>query len=122
MSDFVLHYDVLEGIAKTSNSLGRQADEYANSLTSRIANAITNVTGSSSGYLADASYFVNEKVAQLQKKALEFYGFSEQITTLTDTAVRVDEEVQKLLAESQKDFLSHHESLRIDDWKADILN
>jgi hypothetical protein len=39
MSDFVLQYDILESIAKRSNSLGRQADEYANSLTSRGKNA-----------------------------------------------------------------------------------
>ena len=122
MSDFVLHYDILEGIAKSSNSLGRQADEYANSLTSRIANAITSVTGSSSGYLEDASYYVNEKVGQLQKKAQEFFDFAEQVTILAETATRVDEEVQKFLAENQEEFLSHHESLRIDDWKADILN
>ncbi|MDF2905352.1 MAG: Rhs family protein [Herbinix sp.] len=122
MSDFVLHYDILEGIAKSSNSLGRQADEYANNLTGRIANAIISVTGSSSGYLEDASYYVNQKVAQLQRKAQEFYDFAEQVTILAETATRVDEEVQKLLAENQEEFLSHHESLRIDDWKADILN
>lgn len=122
MSDFVLHYDILEGIAKSSNSLGRQADEYANSLTSRIANAITSVTGSSSGYLEDASYYVNEKVGQLQKKAQEFFDFAEQVTMLAETATRVDEEVQKLLAENQEEFLSHHESLRIEEWKVDILN
>ncbi|MDF2905375.1 MAG: wapA10 [Herbinix sp.] len=122
MSDFVLHYDILEGVAKSSNSLGRQADEYANRLTDRIANAITSVTGSSSGYLEDASYYVNQKVSQLQRKAQEFYVFAEQVTILAETATRVDEEVQKLLAENQEEFLSHHESLRIDDWKADILN
>jgi hypothetical protein len=122
MSDFVLHYDILESIAKRSNSLGMQADEYANSLTRRVANAITSVTGSSSGYLEDASYYVNEKVGQLQKKAQEFYDFASQVIILAETATRVDEEVQKLLAESQEEFLQHHESLRIDDWKADILN
>jgi hypothetical protein len=122
MSDFVLQYDLLESIAKRSNSLGRQADDYANSLTSRVAKAITSVTGSSSGYLEDASYYVNEKVGKLQKKAQEFYDFASQVTILAETATRVDEEVQNLLAESKEEFLQHHESLRIDDWKADILN
>ena len=122
MSDFVLNYGILEEIAKTSDLLSRQADEYADQLTGRIANAISNVTGSSSGYLEDASYYVNAKIEQLRKKSREFSDFAAQINTLAEMALRVDEEVGKLLAESQKEFLSHHESLRIDNWKAGILN
>ena len=67
MSDFVLNYGILEEIAKTSDLLSRQADEYADQLTGRIANALSNVTGSSSGYLEDASYYVNAKIEQLRK-------------------------------------------------------
>lgn len=121
MSDFVLNYGILEEIAKTSDLLSRQADEYADQLTGRIANAISNVTGSSSGYLEDASYYVNAKIEQL-RKSREFSDFAAQINTLAEMALRVDEEVGKLLAESQKEFLSHHESLRIDNCKAGILN
>jgi hypothetical protein len=50
----------------------------------------------------------------------EFFDFATQVTTLAETATRIDEIVQNLLAESQEEFLQHHESLRIDDWKADI--
>ena len=88
MSDFVLQYDVLEGIARTSYSLARQADEYANSLTSRVANAIGSITDQSSGYLEDACYYVNEKVGRLQKKVQEFFDFATQVTALAETATR----------------------------------
>ena len=121
MSDFVINYDVLEAIANRSNNIGKQADEYANRLTGKVANAIRSVTGASS-YLEDASYYVNEKIRQLEKKSDEFYAFAGKLTDLKETAVRVDEEVQHLLARSQETFLQHHETLRIDGWKAAILS
>jgi methyl-accepting chemotaxis protein len=122
MPDFVIHYDVLEAIAKSSNSLGRNADQYADGLADRIANAINRIEGPSSDYLENASCYVNEKITQLQKKSEEFYDFASQVTTLAETAAGVDKEVAALLAQSYEIFLQHHESLRIDDWKADILN
>lgn len=120
MSDFILDYDILETIAKNSNTISKKANEYADSLTSKVANAINGVSPSS-GYLSDASYYVNAKVDQLQQKSREFSDFANKINNLAEMAKRVDEEVAELLAQSKERFLNYHESLRIDDWKARIL-
>ena len=79
MSDFILEYDVLEDIAKYSNSLGRRAEEYGESLERKIIGAIDGVTGPSSGYLLNASDHVRDKINALNIKSKEFYQFSEQI-------------------------------------------
>jgi hypothetical protein len=111
---------ILQTIAKNSNTISKKANEYADSLTSKVANAINGVSPSS-GYLSDASYYVNAKVDQLQQKSREFSDFANQINNLAEMARRVDEEVAELLKQSNEHFLSYHESLRIDDWKASIL-
>ena len=51
MPDFILEYDILESIAKDSKSLGKRAEEYAESLDSKIISGIENITGPSTGYL-----------------------------------------------------------------------
>ena len=120
MSDFILDYDILETIAKNANTISEKATEYADSLTSKVANAIHDISPSS-GYLSDASYYVNAKIDQLRQKARDFSDFANQINNLAELARRVDEEVAELLKQRQELFLNYHESLRIDDWKASIL-
>ena len=49
MSDFILEYDVKEAIAKNARLLGKSSEEYADCLDIKIARAISDITGPSSG-------------------------------------------------------------------------
>ena len=120
MSDFILDYDVLEDIAKYSDSLGRRAGEYGESLERKIIGAIDGVTGPSSGYLLNASDCVRDKINALNIKSKEFYQFSAQIKKLLEVAEQMDQEVADAIMAQREYFLDHHESLRIEDWKAKL--
>ena len=121
MSDFILEYDILESIASYSNSLGKRSMEYSTSLEYKIIGGISSVTGPSSGYLESASDSVRDKINALKLKSEAFYRFSEQITNLLELAQQTDQEVADAIAAQREFFLEHHESLRIEDWKAKLL-
>jgi hypothetical protein len=122
MSDFILDYDILESIAKYSNSIGKRSEEYSESLENKIISAIGSVTGPSSGYLTSASDSVRDKINALKQKSEAFYHFAKQIENLLEVAERIDQEVADAIAAGREYFLDHHESLRIDDWKAKLLS
>lgn len=122
MQDFILEYDELESIAKYSKFLGKQAEEYAESLGSSVKNAIGNVTGGPSGYLMSASDSVSDKMVVLKQKSDAFYHFAEQISNLLEVAERMDQEVADAIIAQREYFLEHHESLRIENWKTKLLD
>ena len=118
----MLNMDVLNAVARHTSSVAKKADSYANELTLKVANKIANVSGVDSGDLADARYFVKQKVAALKRKHDSYISFSSQVAALATTAKRVDGQVAKMLMNSQEKFLSSHKHLRIDSWKAAIFN
>jgi len=122
MSDFILDYEILEAIAKNSKSLGKQAEDYSESLHSKMISGINQVTGGSSGYLINASDLVRDKINLLKEKSDAFYSFAEQVTNLLTVAEQIDQEVADAIAASREYFLDHHQSLRIEDWKAKLLD
>jgi hypothetical protein len=122
MSDFILEYEVLEKIAKNSNSLGKSAKEYSERLQSKIISGINDITGASSGYLVSANDLVRDKINALNQKSQAFYSFAEQVSYLLKVAEEADQEVADAIAAQREYFLDHHESLRIDDWKAKLLD
>jgi len=122
MSDFILEYDVLAAIAKNSTSLGKQARDYSESLESKIISGIESVTGPPSGYLINASDMVRDKINTLKLKSEAFYSFANQISNLLEVAEQMDQEVADAIAAQREYFLDHHESLRIEDWRAKLLD
>ena len=62
------------------------------------------------------------KISALKTKHISYSGLSTQITTFIDKAKRIDQEVEKMVANNREKFLSKNEHLRIDDWKATLLN
>ena len=122
MSTLILNYDVLSAVSRNASHLANRVDAYANELTLKVANKTGSVAGVDSSYLSDARYFVNQKIAALKRKRDSFGSFSAQVTALATTAKRVDATVSKMLMSSHEKFLSKHEHLRIDGWKAAIYN
>jgi hypothetical protein len=65
---------------------------------------------------------VRDKINALKQKSDAFYSFAEQVLNLLEVAEQMDQEVADAIAAQRKYFLEHHESLRIDDWKAKLLD
>ena len=101
----MLNMDVLNAVARHTSSVAKKADSYANELTLKVANKIANVSGVDSGDLADARYFVKQKVAALKRKHDSYISFSSQVAALATTAKRVDGQVAKKLMNSQEKYL-----------------
>ncbi len=120
MSDFILYYDRLEAVANHSKSLGKRADEYAADLERKIISGISTVTGPSSGYLLSASDSVRDKITALKQKSQAFYQFAEQIMKLLEVAEQMDREVADAIT-GRRGELEHHKSLRLEDWKAKLI-
>jgi hypothetical protein len=121
MSDFILEYDILESIAKHSNSLGKRAEEYKESLENRMLSGIGNITGPSSRYLLNASDSISDKINDLKQKSETFYNFAKQISNLLEVAEQIDQEVADAISAQREYLLEHHESLRIQNFKVRLL-
>ena len=121
MSDFILYYDILELIVEYSKDLGKRSEEYGESLEKKIIAAIENVTGGSSGNLINASNSVSEKIKVLKQKSEDFHQFAVKISTLLEVAQQTDQEVADAIAIQRDNFLGHHKSLRIENWKEKLL-
>jgi hypothetical protein len=121
MSDFILEYDILESIANCSKSLAKRSEEYGDSLEGKIVSGIGSVTGPSTDYLLSANDSVKDKINELKQKSEIFNQFADQISNLLEVARQIDQEVADIIASQREDFLNHHESLRIADWKAKLL-
>jgi hypothetical protein len=121
MSDLILEYDSMESIVEYSKALGKQAEEYGESLDSEIIAAIETVTGDSSGNLISASDAVCEKIKDLKQKSEAFYQFAAQVSNLLEVAQQTDQEVADAIAMQKDRFLDHHKSLRIENWKEKLL-
>ena len=122
MSTLVINYNSLNTIARNASDLARKAEEYANNLTSKVSNKFGEISGGSTTNTANAKYYVSSKIKELQNKKNAYKSLSTQVTTFIDTAKRVDAEVARTIANSQEKFLQKHENLRIDGWKANLLN
>lgn len=122
MAALVIDYDSLTKVANSASSLAKKAESYADDLTNKILNKFSNVSGGSTTYTSEAKYYVRQKISALQAKQASYSGLSRQITTFIDSAKRIDQQVEKMIANSQEKFLDKHEHLRIDDWKAKLLN
>ncbi len=122
MSDFILEYEVLEAIAKNAKSLGKHAEDYSENLQSKIISGINNITGPPSGYLVNASDLVRDKINALKQKSDAFYSFAEQVAELLIVAEQTDQEVADAIAAQREYFLDYHESLRLEGWKAKLLD
>lgn len=122
MSAFVIDYDELVKIATHSNDLAKKASDYANDLTRKVAKRVETVAGGMNGILSSAKYYVETKVAELEKKKTSYENLAKDINHLIATARRVDKEVATAIANNQETFLKSNEHLRIADWKADLIN
>lgn len=122
MATLVINYNSLSKVATNASKLSKQAEEYADDLASKVLKKFGGISGGSNANISDAKYYVNAKITALRNKQSSYSDLSSQITTFVDNAKRIDKEVERLIANSQEKFLGNHENLRIDDWKASIIN
>lgn len=122
MGTLTINYERMEAAAVGATLLSKLADHYADSLSTRISNKFSSLTGGSSAATEQANYFVKQKVSALQKKSSAYATLAKGIRDLSDHAKSVDKDVKNSISATQEKFLSNHEHLRIDDWKAGILN
>lgn len=122
MAVIELNYNTLSAVAGNVKNLAKQAEEYADNLSSGITRRFSNISGGASSYTSDANYYINKKISDLRAKSDSYSRMSTQMTKFAEKAKRIDKEVATLLANNQEKFLTTHEHLRIDDWKAALLN
>lgn len=122
MSAIAIDYDALSRVVRYSENIAQKAEDYADDLSRKVYDKFSGVAGGSSGLMSSAQYYVNAKVSALREKQRCFSGFSKQVDKLASTARRVDGEVKTMIANSQEKFLKGHENLRIEGWKAKLLN
>ncbi len=122
MSTLILDYDILNMVSKNVGNLSKRAGEYANELSTKVANKFDNVAGGSSDLMSSSQYYVKGKIKALTAKRDDYNLFSTKITNLVDTANRVDKEVANRIASNKETFLNNHKNLKIEGWKENILS
>ena len=122
MATLVIDYDSLSKVASHASNLSKRAETYADDLSRKVVNKFGGVSGGSNTNTSNAKYYVNAKITALRNKQSSYSGLSTQIKTFVENAKQIDKEVERLVAKNQDKFLSKHEHLRIDDWKATLLN
>lgn len=122
MARVVVNYDVLSDIASYATKISKKADAYADDLTSKVLNKFGDISGGASSYTSDAKYYVKAKINALRDKQDAYASLATKITNFSEKAQRIDKEVEQAIARNQEKFLQKHEHLRIDEWKANLLN
>ncbi len=122
METLVIDFDCLASVVSHANNLAKKAEDYANDLAKKVAKKFDDIPGGSSTYTNDASYYVNSKITALQNKALDHQKFATSISDFSGKARKVDEGVAAYITSNKETFLNKHDNLRIEDWKANLLN
>ena len=118
----IVDYDALSRLSNNASKLAKHAESYAENLTNKVIKRFDDLAGGGSTYTADAKYYVKAKVRKLQEKQVAYENLSSQIVTFSDKARRIDDEVARMLTRNQENFLKKNEHLRVDEWKAKLLN
>lgn len=122
MSALVIDYKELATISSHANDLAKKAEAYADSLTRKITNKFDSVAGGVNGTLSSAKYYVNAKINELQAKKTAYENFAKGVTSLITNAKRIDKEVANAISNNKDKFLKSNPHLKIDDWKANLIN
>lgn len=122
MATIIINYSDLAKIESYATKAANAAGDYASRLSTKSSSKLDSLTGGATGYTSSAKYYVDAKINALNEKKTSFTNFSKQVHTFSETAKRVDGDVKTLLASGQKDFYKTHEDLKIDDWKANLIN
>lgn len=122
MAALVIDYDMLSNISGYASNLAKKADAYAEHLSRQVQRKFDSLAGGDTGDTASARYYVDAKIKQLNAKKNAYSSLSCNITSLVDHARRVDQQVAGAIARNQENFLKKNEHLRIEGWKADIMN
>lgn len=112
----------LNAMSRDANRLAQQAEDYANSLTRKVANQISSVAGGGSGSLSDACYYIQAKVQKLREKKERYASYAKKVTALYEKAQRVDRQVKQEIAQSYKNFVEVHPNLKVSWWKSVMIN
>lgn len=121
MATIKIDYGALSQVSRNASALARAADSYANDLNRKVLNKLDKVPCNSTD-LANARYYVKKKISALEHKQVQYEGLAKQVTEFSEKARRIDGEVEKMLERKQENFLKKNEHLRIDEWKAKLLN
>lgn len=117
-----LDYDALSKVAKSANKLAEKAEDYADDLSKKVIKKFAGVSGGMNDLTQDAQYYVNAKISALKAKQTAYKNLATTITNYISDAKRIDKEVANMIKNDKEAFLKGNEHLRIDDWKANILN
>ncbi len=112
----------LNAMSRDANRLAQQAEDYANSLTRKVANQISSVAGGGSGSLSDACYYIQAKVRKLREKKERYVSYAKKVTALYEKAQRVDRQVKQEIVQSYKNFVDVHPNLEVSWWKSVMIN
>ena len=117
-----LDYNELGKLEQYAKKAAEAAGSYAKDLKDKCSGKFDSLTGGSSTYTTNASYYIDAKIKALEEKKQSLSDLSTQLQTICDTAKRVDGEVKTSLMDGQNDFYKLHEEPKIDDWKAALIN
>lgn len=121
MATLVVNYDILDDIAKNATKVAKQADQYADDLTNKVLNKFNDIDGGASSYTSDAKYYVKAKISALRDKYDAYTSLSTKVSDFSEKAKRIDKEVEQVIARNQERFLDKHDHLRIEGWKATLM-
>lgn len=122
MATLTIEYNLLDKVSKNAANLSEDVAEYSGGLSNKILNKIDDLTGGINSNISSAQYYVNNKIKQINSKKESFKQFSTDVISLVGNAKRIDQEVATKISLSHDTFLNNNEHLRIEGWKAELLN
>lgn len=107
-----LNYGKISNASKNAKKIGNEIGQYIDNLNKKVQNKIDSVTGGSSTVLSNASYFINAKISQLDKRRDNAYTLSDRIANLKETAESVDKNVARTISANRKSLYKQYSCLK----------
>lgn len=107
-----LNYGNISNASKNAKKIGNEIGQYIDNLNKKVQNKIDSVTGGSSTALSNASYFIDAKISQLDKRRDNAYTLSARIANLKETAERVDKNVARTISANRKSLYENYSCLK----------
>ena len=107
-----LDYGSLNNLVSGAKNMVSNLEGYCNDLCSRVQKKLGEVDGGGSENLENASYYVKQKIQQINQRKSNAEAIASAAQNLLDVAKRVDGQVKSMIEANQESFFTKYPDLR----------
>jgi len=107
-----LDYSDLSSLINTTNKIGRELNQYCDSLSTKVQSKMYEVEGGMSSSLNSADYYVKSKINKIREKEENTNTLAIKTEALLETAKTVDANVERTIQNNQTAFFKTNPDLK----------